>query len=138
QPEFNNTLTQLIEDVGFDGRFRRTLTFAPNVTTLSEEHKAAIGDVMCHVGDLAGKDYWVQLRAYTGKKSSQRRLTESRLVNVRRALVQAGVPLDHIRIKKEGSAKAVILSHDAMAVNTKIITITVQPNPQEMPGGSKP
>lgn len=134
QAEFNTTLTQLIEDVGFDGRFRRTLSFAPNVTKLSDEHNALITEVMCHVSDLAG-DYWVQLRAYVGKKSSQRKLTEARIGNVKKALVKAGVPADHIRIKKEGSAKAVILSKDTIAVDTKIVTVTVQPSLQDIPGG---
>ena len=132
--EFNTTLTQLIEDVGYDGRIRRFLTFNTGATALTAEHKAVVDDVMCKAADLAG-NYWVQLRGYTGRSASQRKLTEARLTNVRRALMKAGMPMEVIRIKKEGSAKAVFLSEDNTMLDTKIITLTVQPNPQELPGG---
>lgn len=125
--EFQSTLGQVQEvsdPLLYGKEISHILAFGYKKTALTDEHKAMIKEVAERIAGL--KNYKVQVRAYIGKKASQRKLTETRLANVRHALVRAGVPERAVRLKKDGSAKAVILSGDNAAVNTKIVTITIK------------
>lgn len=129
--EFAPALSQLLEQAGpevYDQAFRRSISFAPNSTALTEENKADISDVVCQLADM-GKDYWVELRAYVGRKSSQRKLTEARISNVRRMLIKDGVHPHQIRVHREGAKRAVMLSRDNIPMNTKVVTITITAEP---------
>jgi outer membrane protein OmpA-like peptidoglycan-associated protein len=127
--EFQSTFSQLQEVADpllYGSEVSRSLTFEYKKTSLSPEHQQVIKDVAEMA--LRLKSDKVQVRAYIGKKASQRKLTETRLSNVRRALIKAGMPERMVRVKKDGSAKAVILSGDNHAVNTKLVTITISPS----------
>ncbi len=65
-----------------------------------------------NVAEASQRDahYKVVLQAYIGKSAAQRKLTEARLSAVRKALIEAGIDKERIRVRKHGSAKAVILS----------------------------
>lgn len=132
EQQFNAALDDLIDVAGLSsGRgFQRPFVFAENQLALTAEHKAMVDDVASHVLSLAADSYWVQLKAYVGKKSAQRKLTESRLYAVKKALVASGVPARQVRVVKVGSAKAVYLSRDDVAHDTKVVTLTVIPTPQ--------
>ncbi len=130
KPEFGTSLTRLLEKVGpeiYARAFRRDIVFEANVTKLSEANNADIGDVVCEL--QGAKDYWVELRAYVGKKASQKKLTELRIAAVKKALVKAGVPSRQIRTHREGG-KSVMLSQDNIPKNTKVVTITISAGPQ--------
>jgi outer membrane protein OmpA-like peptidoglycan-associated protein len=102
----------------------RVIDFPPHSVTLSDEAQATIREM---AGHLAGRrHYTVELEAYIGIKASQRKLSETRLDVVRRALIREGVRADRIRIRKQANAKAVILGPDALAINTKKVRITIK------------
>lgn len=125
---FPEALDAVIDVAGanaYDDEARHTFEFAPKVTTLNAAQQQEINDMMCQLADMKG-EYWVEVHAYIGKKASQRRLTEKRIANVRAAIIKAGVPRARIRVQKDGSAKAVILSRDNFTVDTKIVTVTIQ------------
>ena len=72
-------------------------------------------------------NYRVQLDAYMGILASQRKLTEARVLAVRRALIEEGVNEHVIHThKKRGGKKAVLLGGEKLAVDTKKITITIK------------
>lgn len=123
--EFSPTLNQVLETAGsqvYGERFRRSIVFEAGVVKLNEGHMLDINDAMCMFSDHT--DYWVELRAYVGKKNSQRKLTEARINAVKKALLKAGVAPRKIRIKREGG-KGVFLSRDNIPANTKVVTITI-------------
>jgi outer membrane protein OmpA-like peptidoglycan-associated protein len=125
--EYHSTMAELQEvydALHFGKEARRTVTFAHKSAHLTTEALAVIREVAVKVKDLP--HYRVELKVYAGKKLWQRHLTEARLNAVRHALVQAGVGERHIRVRKEGGAKVVVLSRDGIPINTKIVTITVK------------
>ncbi len=129
--EFGPALNQVLETAGpevYGQAFRRSITFAPKETKLTAENKADIDEVVCKLTELGSKDYWVELRAYVGRKASQHKLTEARIAAVKKALVKAGVSSRQIRTQREG-AKGVMLSRDNIAKNTKVVTITITAEP---------
>ena len=111
---------------------RRTVAFAAKSTTLDAESLAIIKNIANELVNLPR--YRVQLDAYIGVKSSQRKLTEVRLVAVRHALVKAGVNERRIHIRKARSAKIVVLSKDRLPMDTKKITITIKTQSQAKDG----
>lgn len=138
-PEFAPTLNQTLAKAGpevYDEAFRRSITFAPNSTRLTDENKADITEVVRTLNDIGSKDYWVELRAYVGRKSSQRKLTEARIGAVKKMLVKDGVHARQIRIQREG-AKGVMLSRDNIPMNTKVVTITITAEPLKKARKSK-
>lgn len=129
---FEPALTDAIEAAGApltDHEYRRTLEFAPEVTRLTDEQVAGLKAVVASASALPDEQYWVRVRAYMGKKTSQRKLTEARLQAVKKALMQAGVPEKRIYVKREGSAKAVVLSRDTIAIDTKVVNVTIEAHP---------
>lgn len=130
KPEFSTSLTRLLEKAGpevFGKAYTWRIEFAPNVTRLSDDNRVEIDDVACELTGL--KDYWVELRAYVGRKASQRKLTEARIAAVKKALVNNGVPSRQIRTHREGG-RGVVLSRDNIPQNTKVVTITISAEPQ--------
>lgn len=129
---YTDAVNAVIETVGelnlLDNEFRRELKFPAYRTSLTKMHRAAIHRIIRIVDYYEADEYWLQLRAYTGKRASQRRMTEARLYNVKKALLEAGIPARLIRVQKDGSAQAVILSRDNYAVDTKVVTITLHIN----------
>lgn len=125
KPEFAPTLNQVLERAGpsvYDEAFRHSIVFEPGTSSLTAEHMTDIDDVVTR---LSGhREYWVELRAYVGKKISQRKLTEARILSVKRALLKKGVSAHQVRIKREGG-KGVMLSRDNIPTNTKVVTITI-------------
>ena len=133
--EFHSTMQQLQEasDILVYGKIvRRTVAFAAKSTTLDAESLAIIKNIANELVNLPR--YRVQLDAYIGVKSSQRKLTEVRLVAVRHALVKAGVNERRIHIRKARSAKIVVLSKDRLPMDTKKITITIKTQSQAKDG----
>lgn len=127
QGEFASTMAELQElsDTARYGKeTKHVIVFEPKSTAIDEQGLAMISEVAQSVATLP--NYRVILLSYTGKRASQRHITEKRLGNVRRALVKAGVGDKHIRIKKAGGTKAVILSRDNIAADTKKVTILVK------------
>jgi outer membrane protein OmpA-like peptidoglycan-associated protein len=125
--EFGPALNQVLAKAGpevYGQALSRTITFAPHATRLSDENQTEINEIVCKLMDRGGDDFWVELRAYTGRKAAQRKLVEARVSNVKKALVKGGVPVRRIRTLREG-AKAVMLSRDNMSRNTKQVTITI-------------
>ena len=127
QEEFHSTIAELqeISDALVYGKeSNHVIVFTHKSTKLDEQGMAAIKEVAQRVEGLP--HYRVELLAYVGHRLHQRHLTEKRLNTVRLALIKAGVGDKHIKIKKEGGAKAVILSRDKIAMDTKKITILVK------------
>jgi hypothetical protein len=125
--EFQSNITELQEiyDAMLYGQEKeRVIVFAYKSKALDEGARAAIKEIADIVTGMPG--YRVELMVYTGRKLSQRRLTDARLAVVRKALVKAGVSDRYIRIKKVGGSKVVILSRDGIAMDTKKITVTVK------------
>lgn len=130
--EFEPALDRLLEKAGdevYGQAFRRSIVFAPRATRLTGEHRAGIDDVVCQLSEMTA-DYWVELRAYVGRKPAQRKLTEARIGAVHKALVKAGVPARQIRVHREG-ARGVMLSRDNIPMNTKVVTITITADARE-------
>jgi len=124
--EFHSTLPELQEvsdELTFGKESAHVVVFASKSTAIDDAGMATITDI---AGKVAGLQHFrVLLEVYTGHSVSQRHLTEKRLSAVRHALVKAGVADRHIRVEKEGG-KAVVLSRDNIAVDTKKITILVK------------
>jgi outer membrane protein OmpA-like peptidoglycan-associated protein len=125
--EFKSSLAELQEasdPLVYGKESTQQIAFAFKSTRLDSAGAAALHDI---AAGLQGKTrYTVELNAYIGKLAWQRKLSESRITVVRRALVKDGIPENHIRVRKQGSAKAVILSRDTVALNTKVVTVTVK------------
>ena len=129
--EFRSTIQQLQEVADpliYGKTISRTISFAPKTTKLDDDSLATIKEVAGTLSTL--RNYRVQLDGYIGRKASQRKLSETRLSAVKKALVKAGINEHVIHIKKEGSAKAVILRNSGMAVDTKKVTIIIKINSQ--------
>jgi outer membrane protein OmpA-like peptidoglycan-associated protein len=124
---FSSAMTEL-QDVAdafeYSNESIVAVTFAPKMTTLDDDARAAIKDV---VGRLTTTPYYrIELQSYSGIRVSQRNLTRARLAAVRQALIDGGVPKENISIRKFGSVKAVSLSEDKLAPDTKKIYITIK------------
>jgi len=127
QEEFHSTMAELQEvsdNLVYGKETNHVVLFAAKSTSLDESALASIKEVAEHVKGMP--HYRVLLVAYVGHRTSQRHLTEARLSAVRHALVKAGIADKHIRITKTGGAKAVVLSRDKIAMDTKKITIIVK------------
>jgi outer membrane protein OmpA-like peptidoglycan-associated protein len=125
--EFKSAYAELQEAVDpliYDSDLVSIIEFEKKSKTLNPQAEEAIKEVADHIASL--QSYRVQLEAYMGKKLDQRKMTEARLLVVRKALVGMGVSERAINVKKIGSAKAVILSGDDLPVDTKKIIITVK------------
>ena len=127
QEELHSTMAELqeISDALVYGKQTdHVIVFALKSTEIDAAGLAAIKDVAEQVKGLP--HYRVMLLTYTGHRASQRHMSEARLANVKHALIKAGIAEKHIRIKKTGGAKAVVLSRDKVAMDTKKITIIVK------------
>ena len=129
--EFHSTMAELQEvsdAIVFDKEASHSVLFSRKSTNLDKQGMAVIKSVAERVAGLP--HYRVMLLAYTGRAAHQRHMTEERIAKVRRALVKAGVSEKHIAVKKEGGAKAVLISSDHggdhIEKNTKKITIIVK------------
>lgn len=125
--EFRSSITELQDAVDakeYGRETQRIIQFAAKSTGLDDAAKAAVADVAAAVKGLP--QYRVQLLVYYGRKASQKQMTDERLNVVRKALVKAGVNERHIRTRKVGGSKVVILSRDGIAMDTKKITVTVK------------
>ena len=126
--EFHSTFAQLQEvadSLTYGKTISHTIIFSPKSTKLDAQSRASIKEVAGTLSVL--HNYRVQLDAYMGILASQRKLTEARVLAVRRALIEEGVNEHVIHThKKRGGKKAVLLGGEKLAVDTKKITITIK------------
>jgi len=125
--EFRNDITTLQEAADakvYGAESNKVVIFAAKSTTLDDAGKATVKEVADSVAGIPS--YRIKLIIYSGRAAHQKQLTDARVSAVRKALVKAGVKDRHIRIKKEGGSKVVILSRDGIAMDTKKVTIMVK------------
>ena len=125
--EFRSTIAELQEvsdAIVYGKETSHVIVFEPKKTDIDEEGLKTIKAIAQRVEGLP--HYRVMVLAYTGNGIKQRHLTGKRVGNVRKALIAAGISEKHIRVKKSGGAKAVILSRDNIAADGKKITILVK------------
>jgi len=125
--EFHSTFQQL-QDVSdpliYGKMIHHTILFAAKTTKLDAQNQKAIKEIAASLVNVP--HYRIQLDAYIGIKSSQRKLSEARIAAVHKALVKAGIAERRIHTRKARSAKAVVLSGDAVAHDTKKVNITIK------------
>lgn len=125
--EFYSTMAEVQEvaDSLYANANQHTLLFAAREATMNEENLAIVKMIAEKVANL--KNYRVELQTYLGRGVQQRKLSETRIANARTALIAAGIPERRLRMKKQGSAKMVILSGDNLpTLDTKKIIVIVK------------
>jgi len=124
--EFKSTMSELQEvsdQLLYKNEAQHAIAFTEKSAALSDEASATIKDIAAQA--KGAKRYTIQLSAYMGRHAAQRTPSERRLSAVRKAFVRAGIPGRHIRVRKHGGAKMVVLSGDALP-DTKKIFITLK------------
>jgi len=125
--EFHSTMAELhtLADAAlYNQTATYTLAFAAGSTKISVKNHVLIKKI-AH-GVIRRKQYAIDIRGHSNDGEAAARLGEARLGAVKKAFVQAGVPLVHIEGLNEDDSEKVYLSSDARPKDDDKLVVTVK------------